>query len=94
MATTEPEVDLASPEFTALRGVLARAFLKYRASMGLGDASDQWIPAHVDDICLVLSALTDHAIAIDDRPWLRRHVWWRLLAYQLTNELPTAPLDG
>jgi hypothetical protein len=93
-ATTEPEVDLASPEFMALRGVLARAFLKHRASMGLGDASDEWILAHVDDMCLVLSALTDHAIAIDDRPWLQRHIWWRLLSYQLRNELPAASLDS
>jgi hypothetical protein len=56
--------------------------------MGLGGASDEWILAHVDDICLVLSELTDHAVDIDDRPWLRRHLWWRLLAYQLTNEGP------
>jgi len=41
-----------------------------------------------------LIALTELAMAIDDRPWLRRHIWWRLLSYQLRNELPTAPLDG
>jgi hypothetical protein len=39
--------------------------------------SDEWILEHVDDICLVLVELTKHAIAIYDRPWLRRHVWWR-----------------
>jgi hypothetical protein len=87
--TTEPEVDLASPEFTPVRGTLARAFLKHWASMGLGGASDEWILAHVDDICLVLSALTDHAIAIDDPRWLRS-----LLSYQLRNELPATSLDS
>jgi hypothetical protein len=49
-------------EFAPIRGELARAFLKHRASMGLGDASDEWILAHVDDICVALSALTEHAI--------------------------------
>jgi hypothetical protein len=39
-------------------------------------------------------ALTEHALAIDDRSWLRKHIWWRLLAHQLSNELSTAPLDG
>jgi hypothetical protein len=36
----------------------------------------------------VLIALTEHAMAIDDRAWLRRHVWWRALAYRLRNDLP------
>jgi hypothetical protein len=49
MAETEPEVDLASPEFTPIRGELARAFLKHRVSIGLGDASDESILDHVDD---------------------------------------------
>lgn len=92
MATTDTVLEAA--EFTPIRGQLARAFIANKASMGLGDASDEWILAHVDDICLVLSALTDHAIAIDDRPWLRRHVWWRALAYCLRNNLSGAPLDG
>jgi hypothetical protein len=91
MATIEPEVDLALPEFTALRDVLARPFLRHRTSMGLGDASDEWILDHVDDICLMLVELTKHAVDIDDRAWLRRHVWWRLLAHQLRNELSTDP---
>jgi hypothetical protein len=60
----------------------------------LAGSPDEWILGHVDDVAAVLMALTEHAIKIDDRAWLRRHVWWRLLAYQLSNELPTAPLDG
>jgi hypothetical protein len=90
----ETDIDLSAPEFTPIRGELARAFLRHRASMGLGDASDEWILAHVDDICLVLSALTEHAVAIDDRKWLRRHVWWRALAYCLRNDLPAVELDS
>jgi hypothetical protein len=39
-------------------------------------------------------APTEHALAIDDRPWLRKDIWWRLLAHQLGNELSTAPIDG
>jgi hypothetical protein len=35
----ETDIDLSVPEFTPIRGELARAFLKHRASMGLGDAS-------------------------------------------------------
>jgi hypothetical protein len=42
----------------------------------------------------VLIALTQHAMDIDDRPWLRRHVWWRALAYCLRNDMPGTPLDG
>jgi len=38
--------------------------------------------------------LTEHAVAIDDRAWLRRHIWWRLLAYCLRNDRPSKPLDG
>jgi hypothetical protein len=82
------ETDLNDPEFTPVRGELARVFLKHRASMGLGDTNDGWILAHVDDICLVLIELTKHAIDIDDRRWLRRHVWWRLLAHQLAMNCP------
>jgi hypothetical protein len=41
-----------------------------------------------------VSLVTDHAMAIDDRAWLRRYVWWRALAYRLRNDLPTASLDG
>ena len=33
-------------------------------------------------------------MAIDDRAWLRRHVWWRALSYCLRNNLPSTPLDG
>jgi hypothetical protein len=78
-ATPFPDLDAA--EFRGLKGELARAFLKHRGSMGLGDASDAWIVEHVDDVATVLIALTQHAMDIDDRPWLRRHVWWRALAY-------------
>ena len=39
-------------------------------------------------------APTEHAVAIDDRPWLRRHVWWRALAYALGNDKATPPPDG
>ncbi len=31
---------------------------------------------------------------IDDRPWLKRYVWWRSLSYCLRNDLPAPPLDG
>jgi hypothetical protein len=82
------------PEFTPMRGQLARAFLKQRGSMGLGDASDEWILAHVDDVAAVLLALTKRAMEADDRAWLRRHVWWRALAYCLRNDLPAPQLDG
>jgi hypothetical protein len=88
------DIDLNSPELAPLRGVLARAFIANKASMGMADVDDRWIIEHVNDICLVLVKLTEHAVAIDDRPWLRRHLWWRLLAHQLSNELPTAQLDG
>jgi hypothetical protein len=50
--------------------------------------------AHVDDVCAVLIALTKRAMEADDRAWLRRHVWWRALAYALRNDKPTPPLDG
>jgi hypothetical protein len=81
-------------EFTPIRGQLARAFLANKASMGLGDATDEWILAHVDDVAAVLMALTEHAINIDDKAWLRRYVWWRALAYALSNDKPGPPLDG
>jgi hypothetical protein len=48
-------------------------------------ATNGSILAHVDDITLVLVELTKHAIDIDDRPWLQRHIWWQLLSYQLRN---------
>jgi hypothetical protein len=94
MAETEPEVDLSSLEFTPIRGELARAFLKHRVSMRLGNASDEWILDHVDNITLVLVELMKHAIAIDERPWLRRHIWWHALAYALSNNKSGPPLDG
>jgi hypothetical protein len=34
--------------------------------MGLGDTSDEWILAHVDDVCAVPVALTEHAMTIGD----------------------------
>jgi hypothetical protein len=52
------------------------------------------ILGHVDDVAAVLIALTEHAMAIDDREWLRRHVWWRALANALSNDKPGLPLDG
>jgi hypothetical protein len=67
--------------------------LVHKAGIGLLDRTDQQIVAQVGDITAALIALTEHAVDIDDGPWLRRHVW-RLLAHQLNNELPTAPLDG
>ena len=73
---------------------LAQAFIANKASMDLGDATDEWILSHVDDVAAVLMALTEHAIAIDDRVWLRRHVWFRALAYALSNDKPGTPLDG
>ena len=80
--------------FAPIRGQLARVFVEHKADMGFPDATDARIVEHVDDIGAVLIALTEHATKIDDRVWLRRHIWWRLLAHQLRNELPTAPLDG
>jgi hypothetical protein len=35
--------------------------------MGMAERRDAWIVAHVDDVLAVLLALTDHAMAIDDR---------------------------
>jgi hypothetical protein len=91
---TPLNLDLDAAEFTPIKGRLARAFLQHKASLDLGDASDEWILLHVDDVAFVLMALCEHALAIDDKAWLRKHIWWRLLAHQLSNELPTEPLDG
>jgi hypothetical protein len=93
MAETEiPDLDAA--EFTPIGGELARAFIAHKADMGMAERSDEWIVAHVDDVCAVLTTLTEHAVAIDDRLWLRRYVWWRALAYALSNGKPGTPLDG
>jgi hypothetical protein len=68
--------------------------VEHKADMGLGDASDQWIVEHVDDITLILHLLTIDAEKKGDRNWLRRHVWFRALAYRLDNGLAGSPLDG
>jgi hypothetical protein len=86
--------ELDAAEFTPIRGQLVRAFITHKASMGLGDTSDEWIVEHVDDVATVLIALTEHAVKTDDRAWLRRHVWWHALAYALSNDKPGPPLDG
>jgi hypothetical protein len=64
MAETEiPDLDAA--EFTPIGGELARAFIAHKADMGMAERSDEWIVAHVDDVCAVLTTLTEHAVAIE-----------------------------
>jgi hypothetical protein len=63
--------------------------LAHKADVGAPRASDQAILDRVDDItALMLDAPTEHAMDIDDRPWLRRQVWWRAQAYALRNDKP------
>jgi hypothetical protein len=44
------DIDLEAAEFTPILGYLARAFIQYKAGLGLADASDEWILSHVDDV--------------------------------------------
>jgi hypothetical protein len=59
--------DLNAPEFAPIKARFARTYLEHKADLGVPNASDEAVLAHVDDITAILFASSVRAWRTDDQ---------------------------
>lgn len=94
MLPTDLIRDPSSPDYSAIRARLVRAYLENKADLGVPVTDDAEIVRRVDEITILLFNRSGMASRKGNSGWQQRYQWFTEVVDELMGRRPVKRLDG